>query len=330
VNYFQTNKNSYSGGYLYGSVPGRSFDTYPTVLQQPTNFRELSGVPGFTELVTKAGKITNPSRPYISLPVIIGELRDVPRMIRHAGRFLNGTAWKHTSGLSAAKELASENLAIQFGWAPIVSDLAKAIRFTEAYDRRVNELNRLYSGRGLGRRVKLGSWSTTGSVVIPAYTAAGLNFTIPCQQKSTMEAWATIRWSPTTALTKPKSPDDVKNLMKGLTLHNVITTAWELLPWSWLIDYFSNVGDFLSLTNNSLLAEVKQGALMRHYVYARTWGKYVATQSGQKVYLEGGHSKRERKYRHPFGASDFGITASFQILSGKQLSILGSLALLRS
>jgi hypothetical protein len=42
----------------------------------------------------------------------------------------------------------------------------------------------------------------------------------------------------------------------GFTLENFIPTAWELLPWSFLYDYFSNVGDILE-TSFVSLADVR-------------------------------------------------------------------------
>lgn len=36
------------------------------------------------------------------------------------------------------------------------------------------------------------------------------------------------------------------NLIERLGMTDVIGTVWELIPWSWAIDYFGNVGDYLS------------------------------------------------------------------------------------
>lgn len=38
----------------------------------------------------------------------------------------------------------------------------------------------------------------------------------------------------------------------GITLENFVPTAWELLPWSFLVDYFTNVGDILETFFTSL------------------------------------------------------------------------------
>lgn len=36
------------------------------------------------------------------------------------------------------------------------------------------------------------------------------------------------------------------NLIQRLGMTDVVGTVWELIPWSWAIDYFGNVGDYLS------------------------------------------------------------------------------------
>jgi hypothetical protein len=46
--------------------------------------------------------------------------------------------------------------------------------------------------------------------------------------------------------------DWARNLTFGLNSHGALAAAWELTPWSWLADWFSNVGDVIAATNNSV------------------------------------------------------------------------------
>jgi hypothetical protein len=278
---------------------------------------------------TKAASLTNPSRPEFALPTFIGELKDVPDMIRHAGRFLNGTAWKHgNNGLSAAKEVASENLAIQFGWAPLVSDLAKMVSFTERYEKRVNELNRLYSGSGLKRRVRLGNYSGSHTSWVWAWSTHGVYVHVPVKYEAVAENWAVIKWRPDSPARVIPRSDDFNRKLLGLTPGAIPSTVWELLPWSWLADYFTNLGDYISLTNNHLTAKCIGGTIMHKGVLTSSWDS--KSFGGGTLTFSGGYRRRTSKHRRPFTAFDFTpISGSFPILSGKQMSILSSLAMLR-
>ncbi len=322
-----------SGGCLDGEFSGRKYSNRGTFIRStgflfpPASQVAIDGNT-FGSSSTKAAARTNPSRPEINVPVSLVELREVPKMLRHAGRFLNGTAFKHgNNGLSAAKEVAAENLAIQFGWAPILSDLAKIAEFQKRYDRRVNELNRLYSGSGLKRRIDLGSWSASKTVNVWAWSTHGIYVNVPVVQNSVARNWAVVKWQPDSPARAIPGSDDFNRKLLGLTPSNIPSAAWELLPWSWLTDYFSNMGDYISLTNNHLLAKCIGGTIMHNGVLTSSWNsKYI----GGSLHFSAGYRRRTSKHRRPFTAFDFTpISGSFPILSGRQTSILSSLAMLR-
>jgi hypothetical protein len=252
-------------------------------------------------------------------------------MLRHAGRFLNGRAFRHgNSGLSAAKEVAAENLAIQFGWAPIISDLAKLAEFQERYTRRVRELDRLYSGSGLKRRLELHNFNyeSNSKASAYAYTIEGSYVYASYSRSVQCKSWAVVRWKPTQAPKKRPVNDELKQKLLGLTPSAIPSAAWELMPWSFLIDYFTDIGDYISLTNNHLLAQCQGGSVMTTKIQTTSWAP-VSIHDGS-ITMSGGSIKRTSKLRRAFTVYDFSpINGGFPILNGKQVSILASLATLR-
>lgn len=301
-------------------------EDYPFLLQVPTfpNVRESNSA-YWARFVAN----TNPSRAEVLLPTFIFEVKDIPRMIRHAGRFLNGTAYRHSSGLSAAKEAASANLATQFGWLPLVSDLHTLANFSDAVNRRKKELDRLYGGSGLKRRMTMHEYSNTFKAVLPISPISSLKYWPECPVTQEVKVWATCKWKPSSKTPLRVAPAHFRRILLGLTPSAVAENVWEALPWSWLIDYFTNIGDVVASTNNSLGAILEGGCLMIHekrsvYYPGRTgpWG------SNGFLHVESGNHLKETKERFPMGA--VAISAAFPILSGKQLSILASLALLRT
>jgi hypothetical protein len=327
-------KDQKSGGCLNGSFSGRYYSNRATYIRDTAvKYPPASayGTEKISDFATLAASRTNPSRPEIGLPQFIGELRDFPRMIQHAGRFLNGRAFKHGQNwLSAAKEVASENLAIQFGWAPLVSDLVKMVEFTESVEKRTKELNRLHSGSGLKRRIELGTTTVQDTVYSNAWSAHGVYLlNVPVHRTTSVKNWAVIKWQPAYETRFQKAaPDDVKRLILGLTPGNIAPTAWELLPWSWLVDYFTNFGNFISLTNNAVGAQCLGGTIMTQGTYTNEWEKREV--AGGAINMNAGSRVRVSKLRRAFTPFDFSpISATFPILSGKQLSILSSLAVTR-
>jgi hypothetical protein len=103
------------------------------------------------------------------------------------------------------------------------------------------------------------------------------------------------------------------------------STGWELMPWSWLIDWGSNIGAFFAANRNIIPAVLSSTRLITHTrtVYQQTSS---VTHSNYwrlnpfRVSLE----TKERK------AVSIAPTAHFPFLSGKQLGILGSLAIVKA
>jgi len=108
-------------------------------------------------------------------------------------------------------------------------------------------------------------------------------------------------------------------------------TIWELTPWSWAIDWFTNAGDVISN-----LQDFVDGGLVMHYGYImeHTINEYSYFMPSSN--LIGAENmgvgpltlKTEVKVRRP--ASPFGFGLTWNDLSSFQLAILAALGITRS
>lgn len=107
-----------------------------------------------------------------------------------------------------------------------------------------------------------------------------------------------------------------------------LATIWELTPWSWLADWFFNVGDLITinekLANDSLV--IRYGYLMRttRMVYTAATSDLVSFEPSQPTTVSSTTriTVKERVRSTPYG---FGTTGA--ALSGQQWAILVALGL---
>jgi hypothetical protein len=147
----------------------------------------------------------------------------------------------------------------------MLSDLNKLLKFTELAEKRFQALKKLSTGKPVRKRTGLGQDDEPGefggeypfeSVVLPVYGKTKTTFK--------MRMWGTVSYtlSPSSEfLDNPKIRRSVKDdrmrkyarrLTLGLTSYELLATAWELTPWSWLADWFGGFGDVISACNNSI------------------------------------------------------------------------------
>lgn len=255
---------------------------------------------------------TNPSRPYVDVPVNILELGDITMLLKKQGDNL-------------IQQIGGNNLRYQFGIVPLVSDLIKLTRFHEQVARRVAEIGRLKSEKGLRKTITLDSLSVpTKSVIRRINEAAGPNLNGMTHESSSRVIRAHTRWLPTADLSKMPSQELAalaKKAVLGLTVD--FSTLWEAVPFSWLVDWGYNVGDFLKAKRNIIPANLSSCTLMTHTRTQIDIPGFVsgATTSGAGSILH------ESKRRFPVSFVVPG--AHFPFLSGNQMGILASLAVTR-
>lgn len=286
---------------------------------------------------TTAKARTNPSRPVVNLPVAIAELKDLPGLVKYLGtELIQRKKTRH----NFHNQVGDAYMSGVYGIGPMISDAAKMLDFNSHVERRANELERLYSNRGLKRRITLLNEVMTGPKSFVTIESQVAFLTARYQDVTSMKQWATIRWLPTSLPPSSSSDRKYADVAKGLVLGlrrtskgfsarndawSDLSDIWNLMPWSWLVDWYSNIGDYLDSNRNTIPAQSSRVNVMTTTKTVRT---YTRDQDGTP-WAQGGSASFsfETKSRTVSGGTT--VSASLPFLSANQLSILGALNLQR-
>jgi hypothetical protein len=263
-------------------------------------------------------------------------------------------------GVLRAAELAGEEfLNYAFGWRPLLADLRKMYNLQKSLSKELDSLRRA-NGKVTRRRSEVSNVTTTtvssghengfnGWWPLPGDASnymAGIANTYEVKHTVTKHAWfagafrsyvpdlGSDRWTRRA----------VSSLFGGRVTPSAI---WESLPWSWLIDWFTNAGDVIS--NLSSNAAENQTSLYA-YIMTTTSDKEVHT---HRLEWPQQHNIRfNRPFANPvmttpqpqtlvasytielttksrFEATPYGFGISFDGLSGYQYGILSALGITR-
>lgn len=286
---------------------------------------------------------TNPWSADVNLPAFVGELRDFPTLLRHFGatsirafkRRLKELRATFSSPAQAARLQAETNLLWRFGIAPMVGDLAKLLDFQASVARRLDVMQRMEKNGGIKRRFRIGTVDVTNLVAETRTIESRMTVLLKGREvlNAERQQWSTVRWS--FKYDKWRLPKDeaakarlARRLVLGMTAHGLIETMWELTPWSWLIDWFYDVGSFLKRHNNTIPIVPSNVCVMtrtrntRYIVPTNVPDWLTLTGAYQATWIE-----KDRKVVSPELADLPECKMPF--LTVGQLSILGSLAVTR-
>lgn len=275
---------------------------------------------------------TNPSRPdYVPL-TLLQDLVEIPRQLADVGRLLR----KGSKGLDGF-DLANQHLGIQFGWKPLIQDVKDLLDLQMHIHKRKGELQRLYQAEGLKRRLYLGRWVGSTSTVQTVSSDLRLQHTVRLQAITIAERWGTVRWKPSIQLPwfdplylfneqgSKFRPNDEELIQKakrtalGFTSEGLAAGVWDLIPWTWLTDWFADVGEFAMQYSNTIPATPTQACIMTE---SSTEVDVSNTQLTFGYTGGGGIMTRRRKDRYT-GAASSNVHLPF--INGKRLSILSAL-----
>jgi hypothetical protein len=235
---------------------------------------------------------------------------------------------------TGAKGLANATLSWKWGLAPLISDLRKLLRFQELVEARFKTLDRLRKGETLRKRVNLDSGSKkvkSGRFVVQSWQVL---FDGYWDDHYTHEVWGTVQWYTPSWSGLAKATDRelmarAKSTVAGMNSRSATMALWELVPWSWLADWFSNVGDIIAACGNSTDLQFRGLCIMQHMTATRQLMHNDLHWYDYELELEPLVVHREKKYRF---ANVFPIafpSLRLPVLTNSQLSIVGSLGVLR-
>jgi hypothetical protein len=265
----------------------------------------------------------NPNRPDADIGVSIAELRELPGLLRDGTDIL-----AHLPG--PRRHSAKANIIAQFGIRPIISDLVKLFDFVNVVDRREKYLCELSSGfKRIKRKITEESWDAVAPDQ-PAWPAVADNLTTTNKCRISCHATRTYWYTARAKLICPLTERDIKSLSAAIAYGvNTITAKqlWELVPWSWLIDWFSTTGDILAAFRGGLKWKWEGLNIMHSTTYYMTMF-FPNIRLGFTPSPMNPNSKAVVKYRRQPSLS---IYPEWRIpyLGFAQVSILLSLAILR-
>lgn len=247
-------------GYYY-SPPGvlnRAFEHHPVDrLPTPADPSAFWGKPDLNAAALELFSRTNPGSPYVSVPQVIAELKDLPDLVRSWGR-------------KVLQWIARGWISWQFAIKPMVSDIRKLLNFQAAVAKRFRYLKQLRDSGSVKRRVQMGydvdEVTTASTQYLQSIVA-----TVTAKKKTlyTALSWATCQWRLNpfeydfNMSTDRDLWDRAVDLCSGVTTYEGLQVFWELIPWSWFVDWFWDVGTFIRANNNSVPAHPEWPCLMR-------------------------------------------------------------------
>lgn len=306
-----------------------------------------------------------PGNPSADVFQFVGELHQLPQIpIIHRARL--------NEFRNLASSVGNEYLNIEFGWKPFVNDLVKMYRLQRTIESKIRWLIE-HNGVSIRKRreeqtiteevVAEGSllypWGRLddvpngGSEELAGYIVGGptgcadvdlYSFTGQCDYnlvtKKTTTTWGvgTFRYF-VPDIGSPQWTEKAKKALFGSNPNP--SSLWELLPWSWLVDWFGNVGDILSnassnavenetLTNCYAMRTIEDAEVV---TISNHWDAHSSINFGIEFGFPAGEDsliythKSINKLRQQ--ASPFGFGLNWPDFSARQIAILAALGVIR-
>jgi hypothetical protein len=310
-----------SSGFLSDISPGSTELSYDQAQAAVANLAPLSGLGELNAAGTTAIARVAPTNPLVDLSTSVAELyrEGLPQV---AG---------------VAQNPGGEYLNIMFGWVPLVGDGTAYMDVARRADALLEQHERdsgRWIRRGYNFEDQVDSTTSTQTNAVPALLGVSPSGLVVPGTRTITRTTITRTWFSgafTYYLPRTGWRRRVSELDYLYGIRPGIDTAWQLTGYSWLVDYFTNVGDVMK----NLTAFGQDGLVMpygyimreRMCIHEETWSGalYIggvakpAIITSQKTY-----KTQQRRLATPFG---FGV--NLDGLTGRQVSILAALGISR-
>lgn len=308
-----------------------------------------ANIPDLTDWGDKAWSKTKPKIEQASGFVFTAELRDMPRMLSTTAQGFAGM-WKSVRGADrpwfmTPKGSADQFLNIQFGWAPFLNDIKAFHKVVDNYATLLDSLVQR-NGKSWRRRVTLNKEETVNVLASGTGYPAGFPasegwFTsaprFELKEVVTTKVSASGRWTfynPNFDLLGANILDYTsrwKRIKQFMTLYGLRVSpsnVYKAIPWTWLIDWVSNLGEQVDLASSFLMdgTVAEYVYCMQHVTTKRIYTLVLPFRDSPVTleWIQVKESKRRQAAQSPYG---FGL--SWDDLSPKKLAILGALGISR-
>jgi len=290
---------------------------------------------------------TRPAKPIFNAALNLLELKDIPGQLEDATlgvlraiskKFRNSRRFRYRG--TELNRTAEWHLAVQFGWLPILGAIQD---FHKAQDKEQKALAQVLrdAGRPVKREAVLFHDSTSDEVyqgpgatnMYPVLTTGSYADYGECWDRVEVEekVWAEGQF----VYFLPPGPQTVeykKALLRRLYgWRPTPSVIYNLMPWSFLLDYFTNLGEIAKVASAGV-----EDRLYANYFYVMSERvSHSRRQCWAWLNTEGGAEKVETTV-HEYGISkrrvqghQFGLKLKQSELSASQVGILGALGLSR-
>jgi len=311
-----------------GTQQAYSYDTapYPPIVPIDRILMNAYGV--------KARSLVDPTNPATSVGTGMGELRETNGVPGIPGAALLKERARIFKGLG------SEYLNVQFGWNPFVSDVRaaastakKAIHLLRQYERnRGRAVRRRFSFPTVTESAEFAMGSVTPSPPISSAFYDTYKGALSRREVTNLDVWFsgsfTYYVTPSMSNGRLAAYEAAADRLLGSRLTPEL--VWNLAPWSWLTDWFFDIGAFIGNLDAMILdgSVMWYGYVMAHREVSHLYqlsGYGLTNHASPVLWQEFISESKQRIRATPFG---FGLSPNADF-SMKQWSILAALGITR-